>query len=174
MNFAYGDSRALQFIINNDFKIYNFSSLKEVGIPLYVIPPNNLCAINEYDFDCKYAQYIMMNDQIFYNMMCMLMDLYNGQDVFMLIADEYDSFFDNNVSSWNIILVESFLKFIQQRYGINATLIESEEDLNTMEFTEFSDFGIMNFDEDKERWSYITELNRINSGGIPYGSEKYQ
>ena len=84
-------------------------------------------------------------------------------------AKEEESFFNPNVSSWNSILIESFLKFIQQRYGINATLIESLEDINCLEFVEFSDFGIMNFDEDRERWSYAVEYNRIViNGGKPY------
>ena len=169
-NFAYGNSKVLNLV--QDFKIYNFSSLMEIGIPMNLLPPNNLGAINEYDFDCKYMQYIMMNDYTFGSMMSMMMDIYNNNDVFILIADENDSFFNPDVASWNTILIESFLKFIQQRYGMNATLIESEEDINCMEFAEFSDYGIMNFDEDKERFTYMIESIRIMNGGKPYGYEE--
>jgi hypothetical protein len=55
---------------------------------------------------------------------------------------------------------------------MNATLIESEEDINCMEFAEFSDYGIMNFDEDKERFTYMIESIRIMNGGKPYGYEE--
>lgn len=172
-NFAYGNSKVLNLV--QDFRIYNFSSLKEVGKPLFMMPPNDLGAISEYDFDCKYAQYIMMNDQVFFNMLCMMMDIYNGTDVFILIADEEESFFNPDVSSWNSILIESLLKFIQQRYGINGTLIEGPDDLNCLEFAEFSDFGLYNFDEDKERFSMLIEYNRIVvRGEKSYGYEEQQ
>ena len=170
MNLAYGTSKALNFI--QDFKIYNFSSLKEIGIPLGLLPSNNLGAIDEYEFDCKYAQFIMMNDYLFFSMMNMMMDLYNGTDVFILIADDEESFFNPDVSSWNSILIESFLKFIQQRYGLTAALVETPDDLNTLEYVECSDYGLMNFDEDKERWTFMVEYQRIASGGKPYGYEE--
>ena len=167
-NFTYGNSKALNLL--QDFKIYNFSSLKEIGIPLYLMPPNNLGAVSEYDFDCRYANYIMMNDNVFFNMFCMMMDIYNNIDVFILVADEEESFFNPDISSWNSILIESLLKFIQQRYGLNGTLIEEPEDINCLEYSEFSDYGIANFDEDKERFSMLMEYNRIIvKGEKPYG-----
>lgn len=168
MKLFYGNSSALGYI-PQDFKIYNFSSLKEIGIPMNLFPPNNLGAINEYDFDCKYAQYIMCNDFVFCSLMNFIMDLYSNQNIFILISDESDSFFNPDVGSWSAMLIESFLKFIQQRYGLNATYIESSDDINISEDAEFSDFGIFNLDEDKERWSYIVEYNRILNGGTPYG-----
>lgn len=168
MKLFYGKSSALRYI-PQDFKIYNFSSIKEIGTPMNLLPPNNLGAINEYDFDCKYAQYIMCNDIVFCNLMNFIMDIYNTQNIFILINDEEDSFFNPDLASWSAILIESFLKFIQQRYGLNATYIESEDDITESNDVEFADFGIFNLDEDKERWSYIIEYTRIINGGTPYG-----
>lgn len=168
MKLFYGNSDALQFIPQN-FKIYNFGSLKEIGIPLDLFPPNTLGAINEYDFDCKYANFIMSTEPIFINFMNLIMDLYNGIDVFILIQYDESSFFNTDNPAWNTLLIESFFKFIQQRYGINGTLINTNDDIESATDTEFADYGLFNLDLDKELWAYTTELGRIMAGGTPYG-----
>lgn len=166
MYLFYGKYSALQYIPNT-FKVFNFSSFKEIGIAMNLMPPNTLGAINEYDFDCRYAQYLISVDQAFYNMMNLIMSIYNNEDVFILINDEEDSFFGSD-SNWSAILIESFLKFIQQRYGLNATYIQSSDDVSMANVVDFSDYGVMNLDIDKERWSMMTEYNRIViNGGTP-------
>lgn len=166
MYLFYGNAEMIKYLSGN-FKIYNFNSLKEYGIPMNLFPPNNLGAISEYDFDCKYANYIMTNDIIFMNLMNLIMDLYLGLNIFILVQYDDGSFFDNNNSAWNTMLIESFFKFIQQRYGINATWINSPEDIASANETSFSDYGLINLDEDKERASYIGEYQRIIAGGKP-------
>ena len=167
MYLFYGNAGMIPYIPNN-FKVYNFNSFKEYGVPLNLFPPNNLGAISEYDFDCKYAEYIMMNDAVFMNFMNMIMDLYMGNNVFILVQYDDESFFNSDNSSWNTMLIESLFKFIQQRYGLNATLINSPEDISIAEEMSFTEFGICNMDIDKERFTYINEYNRIMMGGKPY------
>lgn len=170
MYLFYGNSNVMNLLPNN-FKIYNFNSLSERGIPMNLLPPNTLGAINEYDFDCRYAGLIMSNEPMFMNLMNLIMDLYNGINVFVMVQYDEQSFFDSNNSAWNTILIESLFKFIQQRYGLNGTLINSIDDINSANETSFEDYGLINLEEDKERWSYNIEMNRIMSGGLPYGQE---
>ena len=170
MYLLYGKLDALKYI-PQDFKVFNFSCLKEIGIPMNLLPPNNLGAIDEYDFDCRYANYLMMYDAVFFNMMNFIITLYANENVFILIDSQEDSFFSYG-SSWSAILIESFLKFVQQRYGLNATLVNNEEDINSAENISFSDYGIYNLDGDKERYSYLLEYSRIASGGKPYGTDQ--
>lgn len=167
MYLFYGNANILNKIPEN-FKVYNFNSLIEKGIPLNLFPPNTLGAISEYDFDCKYAQYIMMNDVVFMNMMNIIMDIYNGINVFIMVQYDDESFFNTDNPAWNTILIESFFKFIQQRYGLNGILINDEEDISYASQVSFTDFGLLNLDVDKERASYMSEYNRIMSGGHPY------
>ena len=91
--------------------------------------------------------------------------------MFVMVQYDEQSFFDSNNSAWNTILIESLFKFIQQRYGLNGTLINSIDDINSANETSFEDYGLINLEEDKERWSYNIEMNRIMSGGLPYGQE---
>lgn len=149
------------------FKLYNFNSMKEKGIKLKLFPPNSLGAINEYDFDCRYANFIMTDDITFMNMMEIVMDIYNDQNVFILVDDDDTYTFDG----WNIILVQSFMKFIQQRYGINGTRIENHYDMEEANKTEFTDYGLLNLDIDKDRYAYLIESQRLMNGGAPYTYE---
>ena len=165
MYLFYGNGNALP---QNDFKLYNFNSIKEKGIRLNLFPQNSLGAIDEYDFDCRYANYIMTDDFAFMNMMSVVMDLYSGINVFIL-ADEDDFY---TYDGWNAILVQSFMKLLQQRYGINGTKIDNHWDMENANPTEFSEYGILNLDVDKERYSYLIESQRIMSGGKPYTDEQ--
>lgn len=170
MYLFYGNSNMVKQLPMG-FKIYNFNSLNEGGIPLNLMPPNLLGAINEYDFDCKYANFIMSNEGIFLNLMNMIMDLYNNINVFVMVQYDEESFFNSDNPAWNTILIESFFKFIQQRYGLNGALINTIDDITGASETAFTDYGLFNLDLDKDIWSFNIELNRIIAGGKPYGNE---
>lgn len=135
--------------------VYNFSSLNQMYPRLNLWPPNNLGAINEYDFDMKYAYYIMSNDNLFFDLMQIVYNLYLGKDVFLLV-DDRDTFEDIN---------ESILKFIQQRYGYNATFITCIDDFINANETSYNDVGYYNIIADKERLAYIVESQRLAVGG---------
>ena len=65
------------------------------------------------------------------------------------------SFCFSNIN--NVLSKESFVKFIQQRYGVNCYIINTLEDMQYAVDTGagFSMEGIGNFDLDKERLSTI-------------------
>jgi len=140
------------WLIGNNVHIYNFTSLYQ-GFPnrINLIPPNNLGAINEYDFDVRYMQWILEVDANFIEFMKIIMDLYTGNDIFIAV--------DND--EWSNVLVESLLKLIQDRYGIIAIKVDSPDDLVYAKDYSFNrEYGIMNLDADKQRLTYLVERSR--------------
>ena len=137
-----------------DIIYLNINSLAERynRIKLNLLPPNSLGANTEKDFDIKYMEWIFSNNAIFISFMSILVHLYNGYDVFLIITDE----------GWSDMLVESLLKLIQQRYGINAVSIKSLEDLQYAEDSIFEPYGLVNLDQDLERYTYLMAI----AGGI--------
>lgn len=152
----YGPARSIQYI-EKDCIIYNFNSLIEGYQKLYLIPPNNLGATNAYEFDCNYMHYILDIDNNFIEFMKIMIPLYqNTSDVYLIIDDQ---------EIWALEVIESLMKLIQQRYGINGVLIESKEDYleaNDDCFDPF--FGINNMDGDSQRYQEI--YYRVNGGKV--------
>jgi len=150
-------------IVVDNCRVINFSSLVEGYPDAKLLPPNNLGAVNEYDFDVKYMHYILDIDANFINFMNIIMELYYGNnDVYLIISED----------DWSSVLIDSLLKLIQQRYGINGILINSYEDYiyekvisgNISEFN--PDYGIPNLMIDKERYIYLYELSRAQKGEV--------
>lgn len=138
------------------FKVYNMSSLLELGIRLNnLIPPvynpdGSLMDFNdERMFDQWYANYLTTNNAAFIEMMNIIYDLYNGINVLILIG--HDDYKD--------IITESFAKFIQQRYGYNSNMLNDYNDWYYMRESSFTIQGIYNLDIDKERFVNMIPIN---------------
>lgn len=151
----YGNANNIQ----DDCIVYNFSGLIESIPNLNLMPPNKLGAIDEYSFDLAYFHWIFDNDIIFMRLMNIILPLYAGKNVYLVVSDE--GFFND----WGITLRESLLKLIQQRYGINGVNINSFEDRIYATDDDFTDYGVINLDNDLDRYRYLYESNRINCGG---------
>lgn len=140
--------------------IFNTTSYKMGFIELKcLMPPNSLGYLTDRDFDIAYANYILGNDNLFVQFFQIIYNLYIGKDVYIIV----------NNDDWAVNLDQSIFKLIQQRYGVNAVLVNSEEDYIFAKMTMDCDFnkgyGIYNLDIDKERFSYLVETFRINSHG---------
>ena len=157
----YGTAFCYNYAMSENCIPFNITSLKEGVVNLsYLIPPNNLGHLDTRDFDIQYANYIMSNDIVFKQFFDIIYCLYLGKDVYLMM----------DPSDWSENIIESILKLIQQRYGYDATLITCFDDFvfasNTVNIPRFNPyFGIMNLDQDKERYSYIIESERIRNGG---------
>jgi len=161
MKFLYGDAANIQ----PDCVVINFNSLIEGFPSANLLPPNNLGAISEYDFDVKYMNWILCNDTNFINFMNIIMEIYYGRNIYLII----------NKDEWGTVLIESLLKLIQQRYGINATFINSPEDIYYAPDSEFNSYyGINNFDQDKERYVYLYEQIKVMQNGGNVYVEDYE
>lgn len=148
--------------ITDEFVVFNLSSQTQdiarlPGLMIDITGP----IYDEKDFDIWYFDYIMNNEIPFTSLMNVLMNLYDGNNVYVCIG-EYS--YDRIIAMIN----ESFMKVIQQRYDIKYYIINSAEDyysiINGNDGCAFNSIeGIMNFDKDKERFILLqTERGIMN------------
>lgn len=151
MRLMYGSTDACKYVVGREeVQVFGFNTLLENVVNLNLLPPNTLGAINEYDFDLKYFQYVMSDDMNFVRMFGIPIAMFNGYDIF-IIADKYSP-----NTTWEDNLIESFLKILQARYGFMACLINSAEDYELAGDTDFDlRFGVVNMDEDFKRYTQI-------------------
>ena len=165
----YGPASAADIKFGGKGVMYNLSSMREGFISLQaLIPPNTIGRLTDREFDIAYANYIMSNDTLFCIFFQIIYNLYIGKDVFIIVSTE----------DWSENLLESLLKLIQQRYGYNSVLINTEADYlyaaNSMNFGFAPEYGIYNLDQDKERFTTLIEQYRIaNNGALPLDLEGF-
>ena len=165
----YGPASAADIKFGGKGVMYNLSSMREGFISLQaLIPPNTIGRLTDREFDIAYANYIMSNDTLFCIFFQIIYNLYIGKDVFIIVSTE----------DWSENLLESLLKLIQQRYGYNAVLINTEADYlyaaTSMNFGFAPGYGIFNLDQDKERFTTLIEQYRIaNNGALPLDLEGF-
>lgn len=165
----YGPASAADIKFGGKGVMYNLSSMREGFISLQaLIPPNTIGRLIDREFDIAYANYIMSNDTLFCIFFQIIYNLYIGKDVFIIVSTE----------DWSENLLESLLKLIQQRYGYNGVLINTEADYlyatTSMNFGFAPGYGIYNLDQDKERFTTLIEQYRIaNNGALPLDLEGF-
>ena len=165
----YGPASAADIKFGGKGVMYNLSSMREGFISLQaLIPPNTIGRLTDREFDIAYANYIMSNDTLFCIFFQIIYNLYIGKDVFIIVSTE----------DWSENLLESLLKLIQQRYGYNGVLINTEADylyaVTSMNFEFAPGYGIFNLDQDKERFTTLIEQYRIaNNGALPLDLEGF-
>ena len=146
----YGNSYILNGV-SKDTIVYNVTSYREDIKRLNLLPPIDKRMYKDScrDFYLWYAEWILANDLPFFEFFKVVYDLYCGKDIFLVMDTEAD---------WSENIIESILKLIQQRYGYNAAYIDSIESYiyAANNFTSsFSEFGLYNFDIDKDRYSIM-------------------
>lgn len=140
-----GDVRCLPDSLDK-FVILNLSSLAEGFQRVHLVPSVSASYNDDKQFDIDYANYIFSNDYAFMEFMKIMFPLYMGQDVFLLVS--------RNENTHDII-TESLCKLIQQRYGYNYQLINTKDDIDYYDDSNFNIYGIQTFDQDKERMTYL-------------------
>ena len=127
--------------------VYNLNSLFEGVERVQLTPPSNIDYIlqNEKEFDLMYANYIFSNDFTFMELMKIIINLYLGKDVFLVVTR--NEIFD--------AVTEALTKLIQQRYGYNSQWINSVDDINIYDDSDFSIQGLYNLDIDKNRYESL-------------------
>ena len=108
---------------------------------------------NSIQFDQKYAQYILGNDEPFIAFM----------SIMSKVIDEEDTVVISNYNSPALMpIVDSLLKLIQQRYGINAFIVNTIEDLESihLKYNEFGSYANqLTYASDIERFGKLTKQN---------------
>lgn len=136
------------------YTLYNMSSVINRGVMLSSLTPPPMIGVDNFDydneksFDIMYANYILGNDAAFVQMFSIINNLYLGGSSIVLIGD----------NKYKNILSESFIKFIQQRYGLAPIRVinEIEDWYSYEEESKFNLIGVYNLDADKERFTMLT------------------
>ena len=115
--------------------------------PLDILPPANVVNYGDREFDILYLDWIFNNDSVFFEFFNKVVyNLYLGFNVYIIC--ERNDLFDPTL--------ESILKIVQQRYGYNGAMINEPEDFDYLNQDEtFSITGLVNLDNDKERFARI-------------------
>lgn len=161
MKLLYGEYK-FSTTISEPIVVLNFCSLREGLNKLNLMPPNDLSAVSrtEQEFDIAYANWILNNRYQFRAMMSIINTIVENQywGVYLVI--------DND--KWIYVVVESFLKFLQARYGVTATSVTTVEDIQYAGDTDIDPrYGIVNYDQDFIRYMDDLEEERIKNGGAP-------
>jgi len=168
---VFGPYRAVGPLLEEGFTVFNLSSQTEAiaRLPGLFVLPTQQPMMNmpdgtqmaEKSFDMWYYQYLIEDTVACSSLMMILNTLNNTGKVFICITD-YGS---NDAIN---VLNECFMKFIQARYDIKYSIINEAEDYfyipkDGCDFMSVS--GINAFDEDVRRFMYLSEAQRIMSGG---------
>ena len=148
------------------FVIFNLSSLTDSipRMPGLLVNPNipNIAyqddkELIEKNFDMWYSEYLLNDMTACSSLMHILNALYETGKVYICISEMSH---DANLS----IVNESFMKFISSRYDIKFSIINNPEDFDYID-KDGCDFasveGIMNFDDDRNRFIMLCEAQKI-------------
>lgn len=150
----------IRAVEEGNLKIFNLCSMSEKGEGLFSLIP--LFTSNMYDperekeFDLAYANYIMNEDNAFMDLMKIIYPEYanSSENIIIYIMVNFDEI--------RVTVIESLVKFIQQRYGINCNIIYDPMDWEAVVPSEFHITGLYNLDQDKERYSeLLKDISKI-------------
>ena len=102
--------------------IYNFTGLIEWIPRSILVPDTALGATSEYDFDMKYADWLLSDNLRFFELFKIASKQINGGDNYIIISEMANEY----TFAYNI--VESFVKFMQFRYGCRSLYIRDDSD----------------------------------------------
>lgn len=137
---------------NRSVMVYNLSSLYSgynsvTELITRIAPINNTGMlmpefIQSVEFDIQYANALVSDPVLFSKLLSIVSVSYEGYIVILLV--ERDSYRD--------AVMESIIKFIQQRYGYNCWIVEDLEDIEYLKETNYTPAGLMALNEDLMRF----------------------
>ena len=118
-----------------------------------MLPPLDINFQDDSLFDQMYGNAIFNNDDNFLQLMKIIINLYDGYNVYIAVTRD-EGILD--------MVTESLMKIIQLRYGYNYQILNYPDDLNEYDDSTFSITGIQIADVDVERFFDICERRKIN------------
>ena len=141
-------------------KLYNFGSIISLGVRLDALypQPNVMAFLKEADFgegddelslrfDTAYMQQLLTNENSFKALMMFLTETQEEKDVIVLC-----NYNEHNFQP----VVESLIKFIQERYGINSYVVSTIEDIEVIE----KDFDHHNISVSEQMSNFVTDCSK--------------
>lgn len=134
-------------VLNMSSAYENAPRLKKILPPRYRSPSDSemIDYGDEKIFDIFYAEYLLNDNEGFLALFTIVYAVYSDYDVYVLVGhDDYN---------YRESITSSLIKFIQQRYGLNARIMESLDDIAEQnEQCTFSTEGLFVFDQDREKF----------------------
>lgn len=130
-----------------EYVIFNLNSPVQCGVNLnYIFPTgyNNTQSPDEFQYDMWICDYLNNSREGFTGLMNIMYNSYLGATVLCIIDD----------APWSLPQVESLIKYIQCRYGVEVNLINEFDDLAFVKPPVYTKLGRQTFNADKERFVY--------------------
>ena len=124
--------------------ITNISPINNTGLPAYAF-------VDSVSFDMQYATALENNMLMYKCMMEMVVRSYEGQVVVVLVYR--DPYRDS--------VMESLIKYIQQKYGHNCWVIDDEDDITCLKEGSFTPTGIQLIDADIMRYNDLYSKGQV-------------
>jgi hypothetical protein len=146
----------------DQIKLYNFGSILDLGIRLDKLypEPNVMAMLKEADFgdgdyelslrfDRYYMQQLLSNEESFKQLMLFMTETQDDNDVYIICNYNEHTFQP---------VIESLIKFIEERYSVLASvanIIDDVEGIENIPINHETRPGILNFIEDCGRYSKL-------------------
>ena len=152
------DPRLLDWASSKDISggcsIYRFYTIYMYGKSLDNLIPSNDCMqvlkkcgfgdSNTIEFDQRYAAELLCDPMKFVDLVTILLSLQRDQETIII---------SNYLHPYAMPIVESLIKFIQERYSIQSYVVNDCMDINDLKVSEFdTEYGYENFVSDIDRF----------------------
>lgn len=139
------------YTLDSEWILLNLNAnTQQYGARLNLIPPLGMNTASM-EFDTQYINLLLSDPNYFMQFMYIMNYLKNGYNVVLLIYNE-DTVFN--------AITETLVKFIQQRYGYNYQFLNDVEDFNQWDQSSFTAPGIIQFDQDYNRYEeYLIKMD---------------
>ena len=145
-----------------NFVLLNFTSLYSGIAPDNVYPlVNHMYQINQsgmpsgqfvetFEFDLAYANSIMSAPDMYEAFMKIMFNSHEGRLVILLVSRD----------AYRDALMESLIKFIQQRYGYGCWIVNDPEDIPQLHEPQYTPDGLLTLESDIQDYRMQVQMGR--------------
>lgn len=151
----------------NNLLVFNFTSLYENIARWNILPPPDMVAPDEVTWDRMYMDFIINNDNVFFEFFTIMYQFYLGSNIYILIDQGSSDFIDS--------MNECLIKIIQQRYGINTFILNDPDDFLEIDesMCNMNIYGVALFDQDKARYTRMAVQRDLDMKGLEQVKKEY-
>lgn len=115
------------------------------------LPPNQF--IESLEYDIAFAKAILTIPDMYEALMKIVINNYEGRLVVILVTRD----------PYRDALMESLIKFIQQRYGYNCWIINDYDDIESLQESNYSPEGLLTIQADIERYREMYAYGEVDN-----------
>lgn len=153
----------IQYLRTSSACIFNICSMIDIQKPNlhHILPYDNIFQYVIQDnngdessimFDKAYANQLMFDKNTFCDLMVLMTSLDKYDEVIAVV---------NYNNPYVAYAIESLVKCIQERYGVQSYIVNCMDDIDTWAISEFTPEGYMNYIQDVDRFKSMNSINSI-------------